>query len=90
MLNNPPQDVVPRKGPFADTLRRLNDAIGQQIEQREPGELMEDIDGNPLAVGMSQHRVATLGAVTVTAAEVEAAGLTPADLPNLEIIETRS
>ena len=89
MLNNP-QDIVPPKGLTADTLRHLNATIGQQIEQREPGELIDDVDGNPLAVGAPQHHIGTLANVAVTAAEVQAAGLTPADIPNIDIIETRN
>lgn len=85
-----PRDVVPPAGPSAETLRRLNNAIGKPIQQKEPGELIEDTDGNPIAVEQSKTHAATLGTVTITAAEVEAAGLTPADLPNLEILETRN
>jgi len=88
MVNNP-KDIVPPKGLTADTLQRLNATVGQQIEQREPGELIENNDGAPLAVGAPQHHIGTLADVVVTAAEVEAAGLTSADIPNIEIIETR-
>jgi len=88
MLNNP-KDIVPPKGLTADTLRHLNATIGHQINQHEPGELIEDVDGTPLAVGASQHHIGTLADVVVTAADVEAAGLTPADIPNIEVIETR-
>lgn len=82
-----PADVVPKAGITADTLLRLNSAIGQQISHQEPGEIMTDLDGVPIAAEDPTITEATLGGAVVTAAEVKAAGLTPDDIPNIDVID---
>lgn len=82
-----PADVVPKAGITAETLLQLNAAIGQQISHQEPGEIMTDLNGLPSAVEDPTITEATLGGAVVTAAEVKAAGLTPDDIPNIDVID---
>jgi hypothetical protein len=81
-----PRDVIPT-GMTADALRQLNTIVGKNITVQEPGEIIEDVNGVPIGVTESTTMTAMLGEPVVTAAEVQAAGLTPEDLPNLNIVE---
>lgn len=84
----PPRDVVPilRRPPDQrQALIDLNSVVGQKVATYTGPEVVCDADGVPLAVGEATwaHRVL---AVAVTAEHLARVGLTPADVPNLRII----
>lgn len=64
----------------------LDEAVDTATTVKQPGEVITDIDGTPTAVTATTTMRAAIYGVTVTANEVAAAGLTPIDLPNLNII----
>lgn len=67
-------------------LLRLNELVGQSLNVIVPGEVLLDLDGIPAGVTASRHLPAlTLGAV-IASTELDRAGLTPEDVPNLKII----
>lgn len=83
----PPPDVVPpeRRPMDRAELLRLNDQSGW-AEVTIPGEVILDADGIPTGVGPSRtetvHR-----STTVTTDDLESAGLTPDDVPELVVVE---
>jgi hypothetical protein len=88
--NRAPRDVVPPTGPDLETFAALNRMVGRTVTVTEPGDLLEDADGWPLAVGPPRNDTATLAGATFTLAELEAAGGRPEDYPHLTFIDTRN
>lgn len=86
-MHDIPQDIVPPRGMTRETLLKLNAAVGSDVVYEEPGEVTEDVDGIPAWVAPSKRFSATLNAATVSLREVQAVGLTRADVPNLHVIE---
>lgn len=83
-----PNDIVPRRSMNADELRELDAFIGREVEVTMPGEVIADRDGIPAWMTQPTTSSAFLSGATLTAAEVRAAGLTAADIPNITIIDT--
>lgn len=82
-----PRDVVPGPGPTRDDLVRWNATVGQVVTGTIPGRLIEDVDGMPLGVEPSREITSIFGGASVTTAQLDAAGLTPDDVPNLDVID---
>lgn len=80
--NKPQEDTVPHKGLTRQALLELDAlaATGRTVVETEP----EIHSGG---VGATTVAELTVAAVIVTRAEVTNAGLTPADLPHLRIID---
>lgn len=88
-MTRAPRDVVPARGLDRKALIELNAAVGGYVEVHVPGEVVADVDGVPNAVGPTTVESASLARCVVMAADVERAGLTAADLPNIKIIERK-
>lgn len=58
-----------------ETLDALNAAAGGTVEFHEPGALIEDVDGLPLAVGPTLTSSATLAAAIVTTTQLDQLGI---------------
>ena len=94
MIDNIPEDVVPRKGLDRDTLFNLDRIAGQvrggqRIEATvtEPGKPVETPDGVPLGVEAGPPPVTAIMAIpAVTLADLRAAKLFPRNVPNLRVI----
>jgi hypothetical protein len=82
--------VVPHEArrPDRAELLRLN-ALPEWAEVITPGEVVLDGDGVPIGVGPSTTEVVHRS-FTVTRADLEAAGLTPEDVPVLVVIDPPS
>lgn len=85
-VDPPPEDVVPRRGPDADTLRLLDAAHGQQVQIVIPGEVVVDVDGIPIAVEPPTTTTGSLAGATINRAELAATGLTEQEVPNVRIV----
>lgn len=83
-----PRDVVDPTGLTGRTILALDAAAGQPVTVTEPGELLDSDDG-PLGVGPATTGTFHMGRPTIAAADLEAAGLSPSDVPNLNIIDTK-
>ena len=77
-----PRDVT-STGLTIEGLRRLNDLAGTVVEVAEPGEMLIDVDGDPLAIGPSVTTRETLAAPVVGTEVFRALGADPADYPNI-------
>ncbi|WP_231447298.1 hypothetical protein [Brevibacterium zhoupengii] len=66
-----------------------NIAHGGMVTFTEEPEFLEDVNGMPLGIDVSETHTQKLDGITVTAAEVRAAGLTPEDIPNLTVMELK-
>lgn len=86
--HRPPPDVVPPQPLTREEILRMNDVVGTVQPVSQPGEFDEDADGFPLSVGPSSTAPEFIGALPVYADQLDAAGLTPDDVPNL-IVYTR-
>lgn len=71
-----------------EQLLELNDmSDGSLVKFMGEPTIIEDVNGMPIGMDATPVHWAKLDGVTVTAAEVRDAGLTPADLPNLNVSE---
>lgn len=83
----PPSDLVPSKGMTVETLRTLDQAVGQPVRVTEPGELVEDVDGMPLVVGPSDTTTETMASPLIHIDAFRRLGADPADFPNLTVYD---
>lgn len=81
-----PKDIVPRTPITADDLRALNDLIGSEVDMAEPQGVVTDSAGIPTWALAPTVSTGQLTGATFTADEVRLAGLTPADIPNITVI----
>lgn len=84
-----PRDVVPTRGLDRETLLALNAAALTNVRIEEAGEVTEDVDGIPAYVGPPTITTGMLGRTAVLASQLRAAGVDPAEVPNLHIIERK-
>ena len=72
-----------------DLYLHFNQAAAKRSEltMTEPGEPVTDVDGNPSHVTQGKTVTGVFAGATFTRREIEAAGLTADDLPNLTIID---
>lgn len=83
-----PRDVI---GPHAltlETLRALDSMAGSEVTVTEPGEVITDVDGIPIAVGPNLAVPATFTGAVFTRAELDRLGGKPEDFPNITFIDT--
>lgn len=73
--------------PSREALLRLNAAVDAQVAYQGDPELLEDAEGRPLAFLPAPQVGAFIAGVIVTRGELDAAGLTPGDVPNLTVID---
>ena len=74
-----------------EQLIALNDmADGGVVTFTGEPQFLEDVNGVPLGIDVAPTHTQVLDGITVTAHEVRVAGLTAADLPNLNVIEMRN
>ena len=75
--------------PSKNILLLLNNAAAkrQQVTLHQPAQFIEDHQGRPLAMVAGRVSAANMAGATFFRSEIEAAGLTPDDVPNLRIIE---
>lgn len=71
----------------AEHYRQLNSMVDTAVTATLPGEILFDVDGIPTAVEPSLTTGAAVFSVHVTRDELTAAGLTPADVPNLTVTD---
>lgn len=83
----PPRDIVPGSGLSREDLLRQNANVGSVVDFHIPGEILEDSDGNPIGMTPSRTEKTIFGGASVTPAQLEAVGLTPDDVPNLDVVE---
>lgn len=88
MIDDAPEDIVPRAGLDRETILKLNTIALQHATYHVPGELLEDVDGLPLGVGPSTTEPVTIARPVITRTELENAGLTEEEIPNIRIRET--
>lgn len=82
-----PPDVVPPTGLTREDLLRMNDNTGTWTEVHTPGEVICDADGIPIGMTAGETNTVYFGGATVTPAQLEAVGLTPDDVPNLDVVD---
>jgi hypothetical protein len=83
-----PRDIVPGSGLDRDTLLHQNAMVSDIArEVTIPGEVIEDVDGNIIGMTASRTEHVSFGGAVVTRAQLDAAGLTPEDVPNLHVLE---
>lgn len=71
MPDTTPRDIVPPTGITHDTLRWLDEiATGASVTVTEPGELLEDHDGTPLAVAPTIATGAVFAGACIHAADL--------------------
>lgn len=80
-----PPDLVPPKPLTRAQLEEVAALCGRAVTYVWPGDFIEDPDGNPVGMTASTTGTATVGAVTITRAEVDALGITEGDIPNVRI-----
>ena len=75
-----------------DLYLKLNDEAAKRatITMNEPGEPVSDVNGTPSHVTQGKTASGVFAGATFTRREIEAAGLTAEDLPNLTIIDTKN
>lgn len=81
-------DIPPRRGLTRATIELLCSARGQTVRIETPGEVTEDADGIPTAVGPTRTSIAAVGRVTITRREADELGIVDGEYPGLRIIET--
>lgn len=91
-FGTPPTDVATTKRQLTrESLKRMNDLVGSDVTYTEPGEVLEDADGIPNAVGPTTTTQAFFGGIAVARHEVDALGITAdelaRDFPNITIID---
>lgn len=87
----PPTDIATTKRQMTrESLKRLNDLVGRDVDYTTPGEVIEDNDGIPNAVGPSTTTKAYFGGIAIAQADVDRLGLTgdemATDYPNVHVI----
>ena len=82
-----PRDVVAPTQPTRKQILEWNAMVGTVLPVSQPGDFRVDADGAPLAVGPSSTAPELIGALPVYADQLDAAGLTPNDVPNLIVFE---
>lgn len=86
-----PADLVPRSEPTQEERREhllsLNRAADSERMMTTPGEVLEDVDGNPIGMTAPTTELVFIGAATITPDDLERAGLTEEDVPNLNITD---
>ena len=65
---------------------KLNSLTDTEVTARLPGQMLLDLDGIPSAVEPTTTTSADVWHIYVTAGELAAVGLSPADVPNLHVI----
>lgn len=83
-----PADVVPPSPSTREQILQWNDQIGATVTISVPGQMISDLDGLP--AGMTPSEVYTVplpGRLQVFRDQLDAAGLTEDDVPNLTIID---
>lgn len=91
-FGTPPTDVATTKRQMTrESLKRLNDLVGADVDYTTPGEVIEDNDGIPNAVGPSTTTKAYFGGVAIAQTDVDRLGLTAEELatdyPNITVIQ---
>ncbi|MGD7707250.1 hypothetical protein [Microlunatus sp. Y2014] len=76
----------PKRGLTREALAIMNAAAGKPVEYSVPGELLEDVDGQPLGVGPTEVGTAILGRPIISQAEADRLGVTQEEFPNVHII----
>ncbi|WP_460358984.1 hypothetical protein [Mycobacterium sp. ZZG] len=85
-----PRDVVPPAPLTREQIVELNDTVGTTVTFSVPGEVIPDSDGFP--AGMTPNETYTVPLTThlqVFRDQLDAAGLTADDVPNLTIIDRK-
>lgn len=85
--NSPPADVVPGSGLTREVLLAQNAATGTWQKVRIPGEVILDVDGNPIGMEPSREESVCFGGTVVTRSQLEKLGLTPDDVPNVKVMD---
>lgn len=70
-----------------DTLRQLDEMVGQSVEVVEPGELLEDADGNPLGMTPNVVTSTVMCSPLVSLTVFRNLGADPEDYPNLTVYD---
>lgn len=88
----PPEDLVRPRGLSVAALDALAGQAGlADVEITEPGRVVLDVNGDPIAVEPARRTRGTLGSVVVTRRDLDALGVTPDDAarrwPRLRVVE---
>ena len=91
-FGTPPRDITTQpRGLTREALKRMNDMVGGMTDYTTPGEVLEDHDGIPNAVGPSTTTRAYFGGVAIAQTDVDRLGLTAdelaTDYPNITVID---
>lgn len=91
-FGTPPRDITTKKrGMTRESLKRMNDLTGTFVDYTEPGEVLEDHDGIPNAVGPSTTTKSYFGGVAIAQTDADRLGLTAEELatdyPNITVIQ---
>ncbi|MFE5340720.1 hypothetical protein ACFQ80_10880 [Isoptericola sp. NPDC056578] len=85
----PPPDAVPARPLTRDDLLDLNARVGHVVTVSQPGAVMLDPDGMPVGVEPSTSWAPEpMERPSFTLAEVRAAGVTPGEIPNIDVVDT--
>lgn len=92
-FGTPPTDVATTKRQMTrESLKRLNDLVGTDVDYTTPGQVIEDNDGIPNAVGPSTTTKAYFGGIAIAQTDVDRLGLTEQELatdyPNVTVIRS--
>jgi hypothetical protein len=86
-MKRAPRDVVPPTPPSREQILRCNEAVGSVMPVSEPGEMDADSEGIPIGVGHTSTTQEFIGALFFYRDQLDAAGLTDDDVPNLTVID---
>lgn len=82
-----PRDVVPGSGLTREDLLRRNEMADTWREVTTPGEMTFDVDGMPTGFGPPTTEQVYDAGTVITRSQLEATGLTEADVPNLIVTD---
>lgn len=82
----PPRDVAPSSGLTRAALERMSDAVGKPGRGLLPGELLEDVDGQPLGVTGSRPVATVFGGAVIFESDARRLNVQPGELPGIKIM----
>lgn len=83
-----PRDVVPGKGLTREDLERQTPNYMRPCTGTIPGEVIQSLDDEFLAVEPSRTVTATFCGTGITRAEADRLGIAPGELPGIHVIDT--
>ncbi|WP_137149465.1 hypothetical protein [Mycolicibacterium sp. CR10] len=84
-----PADIVPTPGLTREDLERQSAAAMKPCTGSIPGQVICDVDGNPIGVEETRYVTAVFAGTAITDVQAEQLGITAGELPGIHIISTK-